>query len=160
MVSKDSLFSRMMRMVCSQHRRMAPSTPAHGLSLGSPRSCADRHFGWARTTNPTSAPYNNSVILHHTPGRRHSTNNVKFCVARHAACFGVSTGDAHPVDHVPCQAEWDHFGGVEEAPLLERYAKVNVDDVGRALVDEDVGAVSVAQPYDVACNGSTSAHQL
>ena len=67
-----------------------------------------------------------------------------------AAEYTLDTGGAHGVDDVARQPEGHRFGHRQDSTLVEGDAQVDVDQLGRQFVDENVHQVAVAQAQDVA----------
>ncbi len=69
------------------------------------------------------------------------------------------TCDAHAVNDVTGEAEGHDFGRVQKPALLEGDAEVNVHNLRAALVDEYVGAVPIAESYDITCKRTSKTRQ-
>ncbi len=60
------------------------------------------------------------------------------------------------VDDVPGEPEWHSLRRWQDPALLKGHPEVDVDQLGCAGVDQDVGHVAVAQAEDVANGGGGS----
>ena len=65
--------------------------------------------------------------------------------------FGA--GDAHGVDEIAREAKWHNLGHGQDAALLKGDAEVNVHDLARFLVEQDVVAVAITEAKNVAEDG-------
>ena len=66
--------------------------------------------------------------------------------------------DAHAIDNILCESEGRQLRGVEKPPLLESDSQVNVDNLSRAGVNEDVVQMPVPQANDVSCKSQHRFH--